>query len=156
MLLNGRISDPISELLSIEISKGEKMNQKKVILLVDDDAYFRFAMATELRALGYLVVCAENGERAIRMIEENREPAMMMIDLVITDLVMPRKDGLKFCSELREINKDISVLVITGFMSADIERDLRDLGCTNYLEKPFSPMELIEKVEMLLVDGVDA
>jgi DNA-binding response OmpR family regulator len=134
--------------------KGEKMKRKKMILLVDDDAYFRFAMATELRALGYLVVCAENGERAIRMIEENREPAMM-IDLVITDLVMPRKDGMKFCRELREINKDLPVLVITGFMSADIEQELRNMGCSDYLEKPFSPMELIKKVEMLLDGGVD-
>jgi len=130
------------------------MNPKKMILLVDDDAYFRFAMATELRALGYLVVCAENGERAIRMIEENQEPAMM-IDLVITDLVMPRKDGLRLCKELREINEDLSVLVITGYMSADIEQELRDLGCSDYLEKPFTPTELIKKVEMLLDGGVD-
>ena len=136
-------------MLSIEIKKGEKMNHKKTILLIDDDNYFRFAMATELRAQGYLVVCAENGERAIRMIEKNREPTMMM-DLVITDLVMPRKDGLKFCSELREINKDIAVLVITGFMSSDIEQELRDLGCTDYLEKPFSTETLKRKVEELL------
>jgi len=137
------------------VTKGEKMKRKQLILLVDDDAYFRFAMATELRALGYLVVCAENGERAINMILENMEPAMS-IDLVITDLVMPRKDGLRFCRELREVNENLSVLVITGFMSADSERELRDLGCSDFLEKPFSPAELTEKVAMLLADRVDA
>ena len=125
------------------------MNRKKTILLIDDDAYFRFAMATELRAMGYLVVCAENGERAIKMIRDNIEP-VFKIDLVITDLVMPRKDGLKFCSELREMTNNMSVLVITGFLSDEVGRQLADLGCCDFLEKPFSPSQLAEKVEEIL------
>ena len=130
------------------------MNYKKTILLVDDDAYFRFALATELRSIGYLVVCAEDGERAMRMIQMNTEPGLR-VDLVITDLVMPKKDGLKFCNELKEIDEKTPVLVITGYLSEDIELELRKLGCTDFLEKPFTPIDLVDKVEMLLGGPVD-
>lgn len=131
------------------------MNLKKMILLVDDDNRFRFAMATELRALGYLVVSAENGERAIRMIQESRKQDIR-VDLVITDLVMPRKDGIRFCSELRTVDENMSVLVITGFMSAEAERALLELGCSDYLEKPFTPADLVEKVEKLIAGPTES
>ena len=127
------------------------MKSKKLILLVDDDTPFRFAMATELRTLGYLVLCAENGDRAIRMIRESKESGLRF-DLVITDLVMPKKDGMLVCREIREIFKDLPVLVITGFMSAETEKLLQEMGCNDYMEKPFSPMEMMQKVEMLLAD----
>ena len=125
------------------------MNTKKLILLVDDDTPFRFAMATELRTLGYLVLCAENGDRAIKMIRESKESGLRF-DLVITDLVMPRKDGMLVCREIREIFKNLPVLVITGFMSSETEKFLQEIGCNDYMEKPFSPTEMVQKVEMLL------
>jgi DNA-binding response OmpR family regulator len=131
------------------MEKVMTLKNRKTILLVDDDSYFRFAMATELRALGYLVVCAENGERAIKMIKENMGPAMS-IDLVITDLVMPRKDGLRFCRDMRRMDIDLTVLVITGYMVPEVMRELVEMGCNDCLEKPFTPAELVAKVEMLL------
>ena len=100
---------------------------KKTIFLTDDDSAFRLAMATELRSLGYLVVCAEDGERAINMIRKNCE-SENCVDLVITDLVMPRKNGVSFCSELREFTEDIPVLVITGFMSDAVKKELGNMG----------------------------
>jgi len=123
--------------------------EKKTIFLADDDSSFRFAIATELRSLGYVVVTAENGERAINMIRENCGPANC-VDLVITDLVMPRKDGMRFCREFRELFKDIPVLVITGFMSHEIRQGLLEIGGIECLEKPFLPEELVHKVEGLI------
>lgn len=127
----------------------KRINKKKTILLVDDDGYFRFALATELRAQNYLVISAEDGERALKMLQENGEPALI-IDLVITDLVMPRRDGLNLCNEIRQLGRPISVLVITGFMSDESEHLLRNVGCTHFLEKPFTPEQLIEKIEEIL------
>lgn len=127
----------------------KKTGSKNTILLVDDDAYFRFAMATELRAAGYLVQSAENGERGIRMVEGSRD-GNLSIDLVITDLVMPRKDGIRFCNELRQMNEKIPVLVISGNLSPEVQRDLISLGCGDFLEKPFTPADLLRKVERLL------
>jgi DNA-binding NtrC family response regulator len=122
---------------------------KTAILLVDDDANFRFSMATELRAGGYLVQGAENGERAIRMLHGNSS-SKAGINLVITDLVMPRKDGLKFCQEMKSMGKDLKVLVISGYMDLEIRRELENLGYNEFLEKPFSSIDLMEKVETLL------
>ena len=127
-------------------------NRKKTILLADDDSSFRFAMATELRSLGYLVVSAEDGQRAMGMMRESCAP-FVDVDLVITDLVMPRKNGIRFCRELREVCEEIPILVITGFMSADIKQALGNMGCTEYLEKPFSPEDLVKKVQKLLGEG---
>ena len=130
---------------------GEKspLNMKTAILLVDDDSNFRFSMATELRAGGYLVQGAENGERAIRMLQGNSS-SKADINLVITDLVMPRKDGLKFCQEMKSMGKDLKVLVISGYMDLEIRRELENLGYNEFLEKPFSSIDLLEKVETLL------
>ena len=125
------------------------VKRKKTILLADDDSSFRFAMATELRSLGYLVVCAEDGQRAMGMMRGSCAPGVDF-DLVITDLVMPRKDGIRFCGELREACEEIPVLIITGFMSSDIRQALDGMGCSEYLEKPFSPEELVKKVQKLL------
>jgi DNA-binding response OmpR family regulator len=133
--------------MSIAVSCKDRSNG--TILLVDDDAYFRFAMATELRATGYLVQSAENGERAIRMVEGTCS-GDFGIDLVITDLVMPRKDGMRFCHEIRQIDADMPVLVISGNLSPEIQRELIGLGCGDFLEKPFTPADLLRKVEILL------
>jgi DNA-binding response OmpR family regulator len=124
-------------------------NSKKAILLVDDDANFRFSVATELRAEGYLVQGAEDGERAIRMVQGNNN-FDNDIHLVITDLVMPRKDGLRFCRELRNANDSIPVLVVSGWLSPEIEEELNTIGCRERLEKPFTPEELKWKVEQML------
>jgi DNA-binding response OmpR family regulator len=124
-------------------------NSKKAILLVDDDANFRLSVATELRAEGYLVQGAEDGERAIRMVQGNNN-FDNDIHLVITDLVMPRKDGLRFCRELRNANDSIPVLVVSGWLSPEIEEELNTIGCREHLEKPFTPEELKWKVEQML------
>jgi DNA-binding response OmpR family regulator len=134
-------------MIPISNSNGER---KKMILLVDDDAYFRFAMATELRAAGYLVQSAENGERAIRMVD-GKCSGEFRIDLIITDLVMPRKDGMRFCHEVRQMDADLPVLAISGNLTPEIQRDLIGLGCGDFLEKPFTPAELLRKVERLLI-----
>ena len=125
------------------------LKNKKTIFLTDDDSAFRLAIATELRSLGYLVICAEDGERAISMIRENCE-SETCVDLVITDLVMPRKDGMRFCRELRDLYQDLPVLVITGFMSSEIKQALKEIGDIEYLEKPFSPEELLQKIGKLI------
>jgi DNA-binding response OmpR family regulator len=127
----------------------KNFSSKKAILLVDDDANFRFSVATELRAEGYLVQGAEDGERAIRMVQGNNN-FDNDIHLVITDLVMPRKDGLRFCRELRNANDSIPVLVISGHFSREIREDLSAIGCRDHLEKPFTTDELNRKVEKLL------
>ena len=149
MLFISIINGPISELLSMVVTKGEKMNRKQMILLVDDDAYFRFAMATELRVAGFIVQCAEDGDRALRMME-NVDGHDMGIDLIITDLVMPRKDGFRFSTELRENHRDIPILVITGHLSEEMERELRTLERIEFLEKPFTPGELLSRVEGMI------
>ena len=134
-------------------AKTNGINDRKTILLVDDDSSFRFAMATELRAEGYLVASAEDGERAIRMVVDSGR-GCLGIDLVITDLVMPRKDGMRFCHEVRQIDADMPVLVISGNLSPEIQRELAALECKDSLEKPFTPANLLKKVEMLLLKEV--
>ena len=88
------------------------------------------------------------------MIQENMEPTMS-IDLVNTDLVMPKKDGLRFCRDMRKMGMDLTVLGITGYMVPEVMRELVEMGCNDCLEKPFTPTELVEKVEMLLAPEGD-
>ncbi len=131
------------------VTKGKKMTLKKMILLVDDDAYFRFAMAAELRAAGYIVQSAEDGDWALQMLEDD-DGHGSGFDLIVTDLVMPRKDGFRFSNEVRKIYSDISILVITGYFFEEVEKELRDLGRIEFLEKPFEPSEFLSKVEGMI------
>jgi DNA-binding response OmpR family regulator len=131
------------------VTRGEKMNHKKTILLVDDDAYFRFAMATELRVAGYIVQSAHDGDRALQMLED-MAGLDIDIDIVITDLVMPRKDGFRFSTELRQNHRDIPILVISGHFTEEAESELRILGRVQFLEKPFTPGELLARVEGMI------
>jgi two-component system OmpR family response regulator len=130
-------------------ARGEKINLQKMILLVDDDAYFRFAIAAELRAAGYIVQSAEDGDWALRMLEDD-DGQGSSFDLIITDLVMPRKNGYMFSTELREIYRDIPILVISGYILEHVEKELRALGRIEFLEKPFEPSEFLSKVEGMI------
>lgn len=120
----------------------------KRILVVDDDpsicTFFRAVLELE----GYEVITAENGKLAIRAYQEAE------FDLVITDIVMPEKEGLETIRELRGIaGKDLPIIAVSGGGSVDPEHYLkyaRMLGANNTLSKPISHDELINAVAELI------
>jgi DNA-binding NtrC family response regulator len=115
----------------------------KRILVVDDEAQIRTMLTQMLELEGYAVHSAENGEEGLTLV------GRYAFDLVITDMIMPVKDGLKFIMELVRDYPDLKILAISGGGAIKAERYLTMagyLGDIATLEKPFKREVLLELV----------
>ena len=114
---------------------------KKVkILVVDDEAIVRESLRDWLIDVGYQVFIAENGPKALEIIEKER------LGIVITDLVMPGMDGIEMMERAKEIQPDIEVIIITAYASIPTAIAAMRKGAYDYIEKPFCP----ERAELLV------
>lgn len=115
----------------------------KRILVVDDEAQIRTMLTQMLEQEGYTVHTAENGEEGLALV------GRYAFDLVITDMIMPVKDGLKFIMELVHDYPDLRILAISGGGAIKAERYLTMagyLGDIATLEKPFKRDVLLDLV----------
>ena len=117
------------------------------ILVIDDEELTLTLLRSLLEGEGYEVIEARDGESGLNLFRENSA------DLVITDMVMPVKDGLKTILELREIDANVPVVAISGGGTIAKERYLAVAG---YLEnvkslaKPFTKQEIVDVVKEVL------
>jgi DNA-binding response OmpR family regulator len=125
----------------------------KHILLIEDEADLLRSMRLMLTRHGYHVSTAEDGDKGLKMIARSMG-ASQPIDLIVTDIMMPGLSGLEVISELRAHDMDVPVLAATGHGNKDMVVELMRLGCQDYLDKPFKPETLLEKVERVL-DSVE-
>ena len=125
-----------------EMSSAENIT---TVLVVDDEEPIRMLMAKTLGKFGYRVYQAEDGEDAVSVWKNTREP----IDLVITDVSMPRCTGIQLVTRLLSLKPDLPILLISGYPRDDSEESLAD-GNIEFLPKPFRLDELLENVGMLL------
>jgi CheY-like chemotaxis protein len=114
------------------------------ILVIDDDEVARLTSGAVLEAAGYEVAFAADGDEGIAAY------AAAPFDVVVVDLVMPVKGGLRTIRELREMDADVRVVAVTGVAPADL--DLAEgLGALHALTKPIEPRQLRRAVESLLI-----
>ena len=112
------------------------------ILVVDDDATIREALATLLTMEGYRVDAAANGAEALQAVEREL-PA-----LVILDMHMPMVDGWAFAEAARAEGFDPPILVVTA-TATSAERAAQEISAAGFMAKPFDIAELLEAVEKL-------
>jgi two-component system cell cycle sensor histidine kinase/response regulator CckA len=119
------------------------------VLLVEDEDPVRKFGARALRNKGYKVIEAESGEAALEAIRDASEK----IDLLITDVVMPRLDGPGLVREVREIRSDIKVIFISGYAEDAFRQRLDSDSDIDFLPKPFSLKQLATKVKDVIGGG---
>lgn len=112
-------------------------------IVAEDDADCRLGLAVMLRSLGFEVTGARDGQEALAWFR-----SMGRVSLVVTDLVMPRLDGLHLARRLRALDPRLAVLAITG-AGFERERELRAEGL-HLLPKPFDRREFTEAVRAAL------
>jgi len=127
--------------------------QKTKILVVDDDPDILTAIGAVLETRNYQVITARDGEEGLSKLKEERP------DLMILDLLMPRKDGFAVCKELEDPRwskySDIPILILTSVREEvsrrryELETGL-SLDVDDYVEKPIDPFLLVKRVENLL------
>jgi CheY-like chemotaxis protein len=115
------------------------------ILVVDDDEFERTLSRTILEDAGHQVRFAPNGEVALRIFKGQE------IDVVITDLSMPNLDGHELIQELRSVDPEVRVIVISGMSAEKLDR-AAVLGAARVIAKPYTPPQVLEAVTGLL-DG---
>lgn len=116
------------------------------ILVVDDEPELRDLMTRVLKRGGHQVTCAANG------LEASRAVANQHFDVVVTDVIMPEKDGIQVINELRRKYPQVKIIAMSG--GGHVSRDqylkiAKGLGAHALLEKPFSNDELLATVEAL-------
>jgi DNA-binding response OmpR family regulator len=116
------------------------------ILVVDDDAAVRDSIAMVLDGAGFQVDQADHGASGMRLLRAN-EP-----ELVITDILMPHKEGIETIREIRAVLPQTPIIAISGSAEprADYLKMAQSFGASAILAKPFDPVVLLELVNRLL------
>lgn len=117
------------------------------ILVIEDSKALRLIVEHSLSQAGYRVTSAEDGSEGVRLWEETQP------ELVITDIMMPERDGIETIREIRRQKPHAKILAMTGFYhsgSIDFADMLRRLGADDVLTKPFLPKALLAKVDAML------
>jgi two-component system cell cycle sensor histidine kinase/response regulator CckA len=136
---------PHKEPARVRTSPPEPENGAGHILLVEDEPELREATADFLRSIGYSVQCAANGVEAL---EQARQEGP--IDLVISDVVMPKMNGREMSEKLREFRPEVPVMFVSGYADDVVLRAGISSQGTPFLQKPFPLKHLALKVEELL------
>ena len=117
------------------------------ILIVDDDELARFTIREILTTAGHEIAEAESGDEAIK--SQKAQP----FDLIVTDIIMPGKDGVEVIAELKQDDPAPVILAISAggpLGDADFLQRALDVGADDILAKPFSEDSLVEKVNQCL------
>lgn len=113
------------------------------ILIVDDEVRIREVVKEYAKVSGYEIDEASNGKVAIEMVKKTP------YDCVILDIMMPELDGFSACKKIKEINEDISIIMLSARQEDDDKIYGFDIGADDYVTKPFSPKELMRRIKLI-------
>jgi CheY-like chemotaxis protein len=116
------------------------------ILLVEDEEGLRHVGQRILEQLGFQVLAAGNGPRALSLLQDHRR----RIDLVILDLVLPGMGGVEIYARMKEIVPDVKVLVASGCSLNGAAQKVLDAGAQGFIEKPYRIEALSQKISQIL------
>ena len=117
------------------------------ILLADDEIALRFLLTETLSDEGYAISEVEDGQQAMEQLQKET------YDLIVLDYMMPERTGVEVCEWLRNsdnVNRDIPVILLTAKALEKDKEKAKAAGVTTYIVKPFSPLQLIDTVGLLL------
>jgi PAS domain S-box-containing protein len=138
-LMRGEAVEPETGIMSAVTGGTE------TLLIAEDEEIVRFFMKRTLEKAGYRVITAGDGEEAVARFRENDA-----IDLVLSDVVMPKKNGKEILDEIRKLRPDIKVIFSSGY-TADIlhAKGIREEGL-EFMAKPFTTNDLLQKIREML------
>jgi len=116
------------------------------VLVVDDDPVILKLLEVNFEMEGFTVVIARDGEEGIR-VARTEQP-----DIIVSDIMMPKKSGLELVDELKadRSTADIPIILLTAKAQTADVRSGMDAGADDYVTKPFEPLDLVDRVNRLL------
>lgn len=120
------------------------MNKTYLIAVIEDDESVRRSLTLNLELENFRVITASDGVSGLELVDREKP------DLIILDVMMPRKDGLQTCKELRQKGNSTPLILLTA-RCQEVDKVLGlELGADDYLAKPFGMRELVARVKALL------
>ena len=123
--------------------KASPLSHQRILLAEDDDSMRGF-LARALERAGYDVIAYDNGADAFARLKE--EP----FTLLLTDIVMPRMDGIELARRASELDPDLKIMFITGFAAVTLNSELQAPKDARVLSKPFHLKDLVAEIDKLL------
>jgi len=114
------------------------------ILVIDDDAFMRDACRQTLTKDGHSVTLAKSGHEGLSLLEK------WSFDLILLDLKMPGEDGLSILANIKDLDPEAIVVMITGYGSIETAVKAIKLGAFDFIAKPFTPDELLKLVSRVM------
>ena len=139
------LHEPIAPAPAVSQLADIPLGGTETILLVEDNAATAQAVLMSLEALGYRVLLAADGVEALSVYQGNSGG----IDLVLSDMVMPRLGGLELYKALGELNPQLKMIIMTGYPLADDDKALLEKGLVDWILKPFEIEGLNAKLRRL-------
>ncbi len=119
------------------------MKATKKILVIDDEEDIRDIICEFCELNGYECVKASNGKEAIEIFNKEK------FDIVFSDIKMPDIDGYEFVKKIKEVNKKIPIVIISGFIDDRTKNKFNEIGIDFYLEKPFKLSDIDNLIQKL-------
>lgn len=115
-----------------------------LVLIAEDDELILKTIEHKLKKEGFEVRLTRNGQEAMELLKSEN------FDLLISDIMMPFASGIEILAELKNLQKKMPVLMLSGMGQEEIILEAFDLGAADFMVKPFSPNELIIRINRLL------
>lgn len=136
----------ISTTLDLPSEHEKLVMGNETILLVDDEERILTVGREICKALGYGVITADSGKKAIDMYKKKKDE----INIVVLDMIMPKMNGLETFLELKKIDPDVNVLLSTGYSIDDKAQEMLKQGCKGYILKPYSVIDFSHKLRDII------
>ena len=120
------------------------------VLVAEDDRNLSRSLDTWLTLEGFQVVTVYNGEEALHKLLHQK------YDLLITDIVMPHLNGVELISQIRQINNDLPIMVMSGKLNGELITDLEEMDVKFILPKPIKPVEFRRVIDDIFPDQLYA
>jgi CheY-like chemotaxis protein len=123
--------------------------RQPTILIIENEVSNRILIERVLSTRGYRCISASNGQEALNILDRE------YVDLILTDLSMPVLDGYRTTQLIRERSAlaNVPIVAVTAYALNDENEAAMQIGCNEYLTKPFKPRQLLEVVDRLLPQG---
>ncbi len=124
---------------------GSRASAREIILVAEDEEMLRGMVGSVLRAVGFNVLLAPDGEKALELYKTNHH----VIDLVISDMCMPKKTGSELFKDLKAINPDLKFILTTGYSLENQDKNILE-SMDAILKKPFTPTKFVQLINSVL------
>ena len=146
-----RVEDAKSEIRAVEVTPDVDVPKLKSrsdvnILVVEDDPLVLKVVAGMLKAVGYSTITAHDGLEALERYRENPDK----VSLVLSDLAMPRMNGLELTEELLTDNPNTKIIIMSGYLQEEPEINPDEFGLAAWLEKPMTAARLTAVIQPLV------